>query len=648
MQPLILFRIFLLLLVSLEATDTYAQVDSLLKILETNADSSDKAAASLELSKLYMTSQLEKTFSYAQLALRYRPNDSNVKIEAYSQLAKYNFFRSELDSSLHYFNLSLILAKRINGNDLSASINTSIGAVLLRQAKYEDAISTFIDCARYFESQQDEVNAAKCYNNMASAHAELRDYHKAIDWSLKALEIFQDKQMIEFVLITLPNLATQYAKSGDTTSAIKYFIEAEKLGIQQNSKRSLAITFNNLGDLYLSKGQLQKAQKYIEQSISLKEELNLLKGIGYAYHNLGHLMILKGQHQKAIDLFEKALLSSDLFGKEEIYRKLKKAHQVLGNLDLALHFADLAAQLSDSIAISTNTKNFAEISEKYQSAQQENRILLLENNNHQLTINRNRTITLLIGSVGLFIALFLIGLLHLKNLQRQHVIAKQNHELVQREMIENLKQREEETMERILQSQEEERARIAADLHDSLGSKLAALKLQVEEIANDQTDANYDAAKQARDLADHTYKEVRNLSHNLKTGVKIGYGLLPALREMTSYINRTKALRLELIDLDAKVRLENKVEIQLFRAIQELVTNTLKHASASQLIIQVAQHDETLSIIVEDDGNGFDISNTKLGLGLKNIENRMASIGAIYHLDTNPGNGTTAVINITI
>jgi two-component system, NarL family, sensor kinase len=130
----------------------------------------------------------------------------------------------------------------------------------------------------------------------------------------------------------------------------------------------------------------------------------------------------------------------------------------------------------------------------------------------------------------------------------------------------------------------------------------------------------------------------------------MSFGLVPALRELCSGIDDSGLIRCRLLAYGVEERMETQKEIGVYRMVQELISNILKHARASDIIIQLNHSEGSVSVTVEDNGIGFDVAARKLssGMGLKNLEARAEKIGGIYHVDSSPGKGTVSIIEIPI
>ncbi len=341
------------------------QVDSLSTLLKTTKDNYEIALINLQLAKLHERIDLKKGKEYAYKAYKFSGNDS-LLAEINNQLGRFHFLTAQLDSASHYFENTKSLLKKQNDEKRIAVVNISLGAIQLRQGNYEQTITTLTESARFFEDTKDDLNAAKCYSNIASAFAELDNYTKAIEYSEKALDLFNRLNQTQFQLITLPNLATQHFKNGDTLKAIRYNSEAEKLATELDNKRSLSLIYNNLGTLYLD-SDTKKAKAYLEKTLELKNALNLRSGIEITESNLGYVHLKNGDYHMAISYLKKA--ASVVKGRQLVfvYNNLKEAYQKLNNTKEALKFSEKSKKLNDSLLSVKNQETILNIQTKYET-----------------------------------------------------------------------------------------------------------------------------------------------------------------------------------------------------------------------------------------------------------------------------------------
>ncbi|MDC7995775.1 sensor histidine kinase [Altibacter sp. HG106] len=292
-----------------------------------------------------------------------------------------------------------------------------------------------------------------------------------------------------------------------------------------------------------------------------------------------------------------------------------------------------------------NLQVVSEYETKYQTAEKEKQLLIEKDKRTQ---NRN----IAIGLGGGLAAVLLLSVLLFKNSKKKQRIAEQEREIEIQKKEKILKEQELNAIDAMIAGQEKERQRLASDLHDSVGATLSAAKLQFEHLKKNKNQLTaLDALfEKTGTLLDEAYTEVRAMAHVKHSGVIAKEGLLPAVEKLAKNASFQQSLRVEVQDFGLTERLEPSLEIAIFRMIQELVTNIIKHANASEATISITQHEHSLSIIVEDNGKGFNASKfqQKEGMGLSSIERRVEFLEGTMEIDATPGKGTTILIDIPI
>ncbi|HYC29800.1 MAG TPA: sensor histidine kinase [Chitinophagaceae bacterium] len=209
---------------------------------------------------------------------------------------------------------------------------------------------------------------------------------------------------------------------------------------------------------------------------------------------------------------------------------------------------------------------------------------------------------------------------------------------------------QEELLHATIQSQEDERRRIGRDLHDGVGSLLSNLRMNINRL--NTTVGNEPAvngmATHCSTLIDKTITDVRAIAHSLSPpGLEL-FGLGGALEELSDSINQSGALRVAIRDDYGHLQqLPPNVSLSLYRVLQELLSNTLKHANASTTAIHFFERDGMLEINYSDDGKGFTTFPTT-GMGMRNVESRLGMINASYNISSSPGQGFSATIKVSL
>lgn len=219
------------------------------------------------------------------------------------------------------------------------------------------------------------------------------------------------------------------------------------------------------------------------------------------------------------------------------------------------------------------------------------------------------------------------------------------------EKTKELNQKQYEVKRALLLGEEQERKRIATELHDGMGSMLSTLKLNAESIDLDEKQLSSKeivAYRNIIDLIDKACVELRNISHNMiPTGME-QFGLIQSLNSIIKKINNSSKTIFNLDTYNLNDRFNRELELSLYRITLELINNIIKHSNASNATIQLIKNEESITLMVVDDGKGFDLNNIKEGMGLQNIKSRVDVFNGKLTIDTQPDRGSTFIIEIPI
>jgi signal transduction histidine kinase len=245
---------------------------------------------------------------------------------------------------------------------------------------------------------------------------------------------------------------------------------------------------------------------------------------------------------------------------------------------------------------------------------------------HALT--ENIYLLVFLGMIGM---LLLVVSFILINSRGQNKMLRQRQQLQQAELT-----HQKELMQVVIDSQEAERKRIGQDLHDDVGTALSSLRLTIEMFDSNQADAEKGKyIGMSKDIIDKVIKDVRHISHNLSPPVLSYYGLAAAIEEKCVFINNSGQLEIVLVNdaQEALQQLDQPVALAFYRVLEELVNNTIKHAGATKATITFNTKDNGITINYTDNGKGLKPGQQKKGMGLQNIESRLAVVNAVYVID---------------
>ncbi|MDH5476407.1 MAG: sensor histidine kinase, partial [Cyclobacteriaceae bacterium] len=313
----------------------------------------------------------------------------------------------------------------------------------------------------------------------------------------------------------------------------------------------------------------------------------------------------------------------------------------LGNNEIATKLFDEYRELKDSIYSEEKSLQLNTLQTLYETGQKEEALAEQLSVNEEKTRQNQRLIIGVLVLSGLIVAIVILLFQRQRAVKRLHI---KEEELHHQELVRLEKEREISALNAMMQGQEEERKRIAEDLHDRLGAKLSAIKLFHEST---QTTTNEKTARVGK-LLDETITETREIAHNLASGILAQFGLQMALKDLVDTIQSSDKMEAHFSCTNFDNRLNEKTEQALYYVMQELVTNTLRHAEATSLSIQLTQYDTNLlSIVYEDNGKGFDVAQVEGdSMGLKNIRARLSQVNAQLTIDASPKNGSTFLMEV--
>lgn len=313
--------------------------------------------------------------------------------------------------------------------------------------------------------------------------------------------------------------------------------------------------------------------------------------------------------------------------------------------DSAYYYLKSSILKEQQIDYKRNSLQISELNVKLRTAEKEKEIL---EQKHRLKEEEQKKNSFITGAIGLFLLGGIIAYITYKNVKRKQFIAEQEKELEAQKVEKVLKEKELSIINAMIEGQEKERKELAEELHDNVASTLASANMQLDYFIKNKnrlTDAD-EILEKAASLIGNAYKDVHDMAHQKNSGVIAQKGLLPAIKDLAKNISITNKIEIKRSEIE--IRINNTLEITIFRMIQELINNVVKHSKAREVIIAITFHDGFLNLIIEDDGKGFDQTQVSSGMGLKSIEKRIEALEGTFEIDSVVGRGTSILIDIPI
>jgi hypothetical protein len=449
------------------------------------------------------------------------------------------------------------------------------------------------------------------------------------------------------LIISNYNYASYYFNTNPVVAA-KYYHKTLYLGKQIKRKRTLTSVYANLALLYTETAP-DSASYFFKKTLSLLT-VDTPNQLISTHINYANFFQKKGRYNEALAELKKAeKLTPNRYKlklDKVMFLKFSECYQGIGDYKKAYLYSKKYNAVKDSINNTTQNIAIADLDKKYKTAEKEKELLKEQQKSEE---RRN----LLIAALLFILSGSFIAYLMLKNSRKKQQLAEQEKSLEVQKNLTLLKEQEITTINAIVDGQEKERKRIAEDLHDNLGSVLATLKLHFENLKINQKTKKINQEvlfDKTENLIDEAYLKVRSIAHAKNAGVIANKGLLMAVQMMAEKISSANKISIEVVHYGLDQTIENSLEISIFRIIQELTTNILKHAAASQATINISQHEYMLNLIIEDNGSGFDQHKVTYneGMGLTSIKKRIEYLKGEFIIDSTLKKGTTIIINIPL
>jgi two-component system NarL family sensor kinase len=386
---------------------------------------------------------------------------------------------------------------------------------------------------------------------------------------------------------------------------------------------------------------LKSYEKGIENCIVNHDDrsMNRLKFVKY------QALVALEYYQKAKEVLGDLLKTQQLLAveKKKFYNEMAWILEELGEDEKAYDFTEKYIFISDSLMVSQTKNQILALETKFNTTEKENKIKELESQKQQalLTAKYNQLHYIVFGLISFI--LLLTSLFLFKNSKNQRKIAFQKEINYQQNITAFKTQKELEVMQAMIGGEEAERKRIARDLHDGIGSRLSALKMQLQGFVPLEAEA---IAHFSNSLS-LSIVELRQIAFNLMPEALLKLGLEMALKDLC---NTLKTNKVSIVFHANEISPNNSQshQVTIFRIVQELINNALKHSNCNEIIVDCSQNQELFLITVEDNGNGFDSDaiDSFHGSGLKNIKNRIDLLKGKLEVNATPNKGS--VFNITL
>ena len=556
---------------------------------------------------------------------------------AYNNIGNIYIDKTDYKTTLAYYDSALHIRKLLNDSVSIAQSYTNYGFVYKDLGDFTNALLYLFKSAQYLEKANQPESLAFSYNFIGSVYVLRKNYTYSNIFYNKALALYRQVGDRTNEAIAIGVMGSNYYKLGQVEKGKRMILQAYQIHHELNDVRQLGHVTADLSEIYINEEKYDSAEMLARKAITYFKEASINRQQGATYVRLSTAQEKNGKIKEALasinQAYELTRASGEINSLAKITEIMSRLYSKTGNYAAAYKFEVMSSALKDSLKNEATEKAIAQMQVKYETEKKD-----IEIEKQALQIRKKRT-QLLFAAFSIVAIIIIAVLLYLRYRLKQKA-------LLNAILLEEQNERNK----AIIEAEEKERVRIARELHDGIGQQLSAAKMNLSAFEQKVSATEKDSFNVVVQLVDDAVKEVRSVSHNMMPNALIKQGLISAVRDFINKMQPASGLKISLEIYGMEERLESTRETVLYRILQECVNNIIRHAHASAVSIHIVKHDKELSVLIEDNGKGFDHKkvNQFEGIGLKNIISRVQFLNGTVDFDSTIGKGTTVNISIPV
>lgn len=554
------------------------------------------------------------------------------------------------DSALHFYHLALKEAQRSGNVKTEAGALNNMGLIYWNTGRPEKAIDHYIRAAQLFERIGNDIGFGNTYNNIGLILFEDKQFEKALRYYRTALQVRLRVNHEYGIAASYTNISQLYyfMEPEQLDSALFYAYLSIPIKQKLNDQFGLARAYHNAANAHIGMSELDSALIYFNKALRIQLALENSEGYASTYYVIADVYLKKNNHIIQLAYLDSAQSvaekTKDMPLLWKIYSEKARCLGRLGRFAEAHPYWVSYTSIKDSLVNVERSAKVEELETRYRTVEQEKEIAdkkaALAEAKLKLE-NRNKWIFGLLGGLASFL---LLGFALFQIYRRRTQSEKDAAIIAERER----------GIQAMIQATEDERKRIAKDLHDGIVQSLTGLSLRLQKgfsMIKDVSDEQRSRYEESKSMLDDSISELRNISHQMMPRALSDMGLIPALEDMLEKSLGSTDIRyaFEHHKIDG-ARFPENLEVSLYRICQELINNIIKHSDAKAVSVQLLKTTSHLVLVVEDNGKGFTMSDDSRtnGIGLMNITSRAKALNGEVNYQPSPEQGTVATIRIPL
>jgi two-component system, NarL family, sensor kinase len=551
--------------------------------------------------------------------------------------------------------------KDLESKNQVAMLMNTYGAIHQQQQNYDSAVEKYLQAAKIFSATNNESKIIYTYYNLSVLYGFLDDTLKTAYYARQTNDIAKKTNDTTSLLRSLIVLTNAFVTMQQYDSVSILSRQGLQMAYRQNAPYAIGKFHEMLGIYFRDREKkYDSAVAHFNTSLEYLKKINSRYDIALVLKNMGNAYLNSKDYPGAVNYLEQSSALARSLSLDQVLAvcltDLVEAEEKLNNPDKALEYLKEFVSVKDSLQKRNNLKQVNELEAKYQTQKKETMLIA-----QQAKIQQKNILNYVLAGSALL--LILISVLTYRNYRhKQHLQQQRITELETQQQLT--------ATEAVLKGEEQERTRLAKDLHDGLGGMLSGIKYSFNTMKGNlvMTPENAQLFERSMDMLDSSIKEMRRVAHNMMPEALVKFGLDTALKDFCNDINSTGALQVSYQSFGLEnLVLEQTMAITIYRIVQELINNTMKHAAAKNAIVQVTKTGQIFSVTVEDDGKGFDTAllehfkyrtaesagedwagSAGRGMGWSNIQNRVEFLKGTLDIKSRASEGTSVHIELNL
>ena len=551
----------------------------------------------------------------------------------YFKKAFYFWNRNELDSVIVYSRLAIE-----NPNPTEKERSDVDAYNLLANSHYfkgelDTAITHYLKSAEILEDGGNPLHLGYLYSNIAQVVGQTKNEDKQLEYLQKSFKLLDENNDERFIATIASNIGLAYHHRKDTVNAVKWSEKALKLSELSNDLMAKTQSYLTLS---FSEKDLNKSEQYAEQSVQYADELKDKTHQARAYYKYAEVLDQLNKPEKALNYAEQAVNLAEEMGDnitlvDAAYTAANICYN-LGQKEKSAYYYRTYATYKDAVSSAENAREINDINTKYETEKKEKQIA-----EQELKIQKQQS-DLLLAILGGALLISVLGGAIFYNKRKQQAKLKQ----IQQE-------KENGILNSFILGEEQERGRISHELHDGVAAMIGAAKMSLESIPHLPQEKRMEQLAKVERILERSHADIRHIAHNLLPTVLEKEGLIQATKHFVSEINETRSVNITVTDNNSKANEHSEqLQLMLFRIIQELVNNIIKHSQAQNAEIIFSKNQNNLQIEITDDGIGYDDTIDQGNQGLYSVAQRLKSIGGKFKISKRNKGGTKAKVELVV